>query len=71
MENGESINEGPFIFGDGVFKSSKLLFEGGIDPILRGFWNTAVKRPHRMTPAITEKMFGRYINLSISWGLDN
>uniref|UniRef100_A0AC34R5D8 ShKT domain-containing protein n=1 Tax=Panagrolaimus sp. JU765 TaxID=591449 RepID=A0AC34R5D8_9BILA len=32
--------------------------QGGIDPILRGLWNTAVKRPHRMTPAITERMFG-------------
>ena len=25
---------------------------------MRGFWNTAVKRPHRMTTSITERMFG-------------
>uniref|UniRef100_A0A915DHV2 peroxidase n=1 Tax=Ditylenchus dipsaci TaxID=166011 RepID=A0A915DHV2_9BILA len=58
MDNGQEISQGSFNFGDGVFKSNKILFEGGIDPILRGFWNTAVKRPHRMTPAITERMFG-------------
>ncbi|CAJ0606649.1 unnamed protein product [Cylicocyclus nassatus] len=56
--SGENITHGGFFFGDGVFKSSKILFEGGIDPILRGFMSTPVKRPHRMTPAITEKMFG-------------
>ncbi|CAI5442646.1 unnamed protein product [Caenorhabditis angaria] len=56
--SGNNITDGGFFFGDGVFKSGKILFEGGIDPILRGFMSTAVKRPHRMTPAITEKMFG-------------
>ncbi|VDM66905.1 unnamed protein product, partial [Strongylus vulgaris] len=56
--SGENITHGGFFFGDGVFKSSKILFEGGIDPILRGFMSSPVKRPHRMTPAITEKMFG-------------
>ncbi|KAL3108041.1 hypothetical protein niasHT_018203 [Heterodera trifolii] len=55
-ENGP-IPAGPFPFGEGVFKSQKLLFEGGIDPVLRGLWSTAVKRPHRMTPAITERLF--------------
>uniref|UniRef100_A0A183BVU6 peroxidase n=1 Tax=Globodera pallida TaxID=36090 RepID=A0A183BVU6_GLOPA len=55
-ENGP-ISAGPFPFGEGVFKSQKLLFEGGIDPVLRGLWSTAVKRPHRMTPAITERLF--------------
>ncbi|VDO64945.1 unnamed protein product [Heligmosomoides polygyrus] len=56
--SGDNITHGGFFFGEGVFKSSKILFEGGVDPILRGFMSTAVKRPHRMTPAITEKMFG-------------
>ncbi|RCN31602.1 heme peroxidase, partial [Ancylostoma caninum] len=56
--SGDNITHGGFFFGDGVFKSSKILFEGGVDPIVRGFMNTPVKRPHRMTPAITEKMFG-------------
>lgn len=58
MENGQEVSQGGYNFGDGVFKSNKILWEGGIDPILRGLWNTAVKRPHRMTPAITERMFG-------------
>lgn len=57
--SGNNISQGGFLFGDGVFKSSKILFEGGIDPILRGFMMTAVKRPHRMSKSITEKMFGR------------
>uniref|UniRef100_A0A915PUS5 peroxidase n=1 Tax=Setaria digitata TaxID=48799 RepID=A0A915PUS5_9BILA len=55
---GNNISHGGFLFGDGVFKSGKILFEGGIDPILRGFMMTAVKRPHRMSKSITEKMFG-------------
>uniref|UniRef100_A0AC35U4K4 Peroxidase n=1 Tax=Rhabditophanes sp. KR3021 TaxID=114890 RepID=A0AC35U4K4_9BILA len=56
--NGQTIPQGPMNFGDGVFKSAKILFEGGIDPLLRGMMLTPVKRPHRMTPAITERMFG-------------
>uniref|UniRef100_A0A0K0FH87 peroxidase n=1 Tax=Strongyloides venezuelensis TaxID=75913 RepID=A0A0K0FH87_STRVS len=57
-ENGKTIGDGALPFSDGVFKSAKILFEGGIDPILRGLMLQQVKRPHRMTPAITEKMFG-------------
>uniref|UniRef100_A0A914C8J2 peroxidase n=1 Tax=Acrobeloides nanus TaxID=290746 RepID=A0A914C8J2_9BILA len=57
-ENGNDVSTGDFTFGEGVFKSNKILFEGGIDPIVRGFWSTPVKRPHRMTPAVTESMFG-------------
>ncbi|KAF7631143.1 ShKT domain-containing protein [Meloidogyne graminicola] len=57
-ENGQPIVQGSFIFGDGIFKSQKILFEGGIDPILRGLWNTPLKKPHGMTPSITERMFG-------------
>lgn len=57
-EGGQPIPHGPYTFSEGVFKSNKVLFEGGIDPILRGLWSTPVKRPHRMTPAITESMFG-------------
>lgn len=56
--NGQPIPHGPFEFGEGVFKSNKILFEGGVDPVIRGLWSTQVKRPHRMTPAITESMFG-------------
>lgn len=58
-ENGNTISSGSYFFGDGVFKSKKILFEGGIDPIFRGFWSTPVKKPHRMIPEITERMFGR------------
>ncbi|KAI6180686.1 ShKT domain-containing protein [Aphelenchoides besseyi] len=57
-ESGQPIPHGPYTFSEGVFKSNKVLFEGGVDPIMRGLWSTAVKRPHRMTPAITESMFG-------------
>ncbi|CAJ0581248.1 unnamed protein product, partial [Mesorhabditis spiculigera] len=57
-KDGGNITQGGFFFGDGVFKSGKILWEGGIDPILRGFMFTRVKRPHRLTPATTEKMFG-------------
>ncbi|GMS82212.1 hypothetical protein PENTCL1PPCAC_4387, partial [Pristionchus entomophagus] len=56
--SGQNSSHGGFSFGDGVFKTGKILWEGGIDPIIRGMMITAVKRPHRMTPAITEKMFG-------------
>ncbi|VDM60507.1 unnamed protein product [Angiostrongylus costaricensis] len=56
--SGRNISHGGFFFAEGVFKSSKILWEGGVDPVLRGFMSSAVKRPHRMTPAITEKMFG-------------
>lgn len=64
---GLNISQGGFKFGDGVFKSGKILFEGGIDPILRGFMMTPVKRPHRMVKSITEKMFGRLMFLFISF----
>uniref|UniRef100_A0A0K0EPD7 peroxidase n=1 Tax=Strongyloides stercoralis TaxID=6248 RepID=A0A0K0EPD7_STRER len=57
-ESGKTISDGSFTFSDGVFKSAKLLFEGGIDPVIRGLMLQQVKRPHRMTPSITEKMFG-------------
>uniref|UniRef100_A0A158Q7N5 peroxidase n=1 Tax=Elaeophora elaphi TaxID=1147741 RepID=A0A158Q7N5_9BILA len=56
--SGNNISHGGFPFGEGVFKSGKILFEGGIDPIIRGFMMTGVKRPHRMSKSITEKMFG-------------
>ncbi|KAI6238945.1 Peroxidase mlt-7 [Aphelenchoides fujianensis] len=58
FNNMRPIPHGPYTFSEGVFKSNKVLFEGGVDPIMRGLWSTAVKRPHRMTPAITESMFG-------------
>lgn len=32
--------------------------KGGVDPVLRGMMLTRLKRPQRLTPAVTEKMFG-------------
>jgi hypothetical protein len=56
--NGNQSPFGALRFDDGIFKSSKLLFEGGIDPLLRGMMTSAVKRPQRLAPAVTERMFG-------------
>ncbi len=57
-DKGQPIPQGGIRFDDGVFKSNKLLFEGGIDPILRGLMVAAAKRPQRLTPAVTERLFG-------------
>uniref|UniRef100_A0A183CFQ7 peroxidase n=1 Tax=Globodera pallida TaxID=36090 RepID=A0A183CFQ7_GLOPA len=55
--NERPIPAGPFQFNEGTLKSQKLLFEGGIDPVLRGLWSTPIKRPQRLTPAVTEHLF--------------
>jgi peroxidase len=47
-----------FNFVEGTLHSDKLIFNGGTDPILRGFMQTPLKRPQRLTPSITEQMFG-------------
>jgi len=52
------IPEGGLRFDEGILKPSKLLFEGGMDPVLRGLMSMAVKRPQRLTTSLTEKMFG-------------
>ncbi|KAL3080108.1 hypothetical protein niasHS_013780 [Heterodera schachtii] len=57
MENSQSIAAGPFPLNEGTFKSQKLLSEGGIDPVLRGLWNTPIKRPQQMTAAVTDYLF--------------
>ncbi|KAK0393081.1 hypothetical protein QR680_000045 [Steinernema hermaphroditum] len=49
---------GPLPFSDGTLRSDRLLFMGGIDPILRGMMVTPLKRPQRLTTSITEQMFG-------------
>ncbi|VDM92238.1 unnamed protein product, partial [Litomosoides sigmodontis] len=49
---------GSFSFVDGTQRSDRLIFGGGIDPILRGMMMLPVKRPQRLTKSITENMFG-------------
>lgn len=56
--NGQPIAQGGMKFDEGVLKPQKLLFEGGIDPILRGMLNMPLKKPQRVTTAVTERMFG-------------
>uniref|UniRef100_A0A914DCU9 Peroxidase n=1 Tax=Acrobeloides nanus TaxID=290746 RepID=A0A914DCU9_9BILA len=49
---------GGFNFVDGTLHSDRLIFQGGPDSIIRGFMSLPVKRPQRLTTAITENMFG-------------
>lgn len=57
-EHMREIPEGDLKFDQGILKPSKLLFEGGMDPVMRGMMSMAVKRPQRLTTTLTEKMFG-------------
>jgi len=47
-----------FMFKDGTQHSDRLIFQGGIDPIIRGFMNSPLKRPQRITTQVTEQLFG-------------
>ncbi|GMT14286.1 hypothetical protein PFISCL1PPCAC_5583 [Pristionchus fissidentatus] len=49
---------GPMDFVHGTLHSDVLIFEGGIDPMIRGLMTQRVKRPQRVTRTVTEKMFG-------------
>ncbi|MCP9261233.1 Bardet-Biedl syndrome 1 protein [Dirofilaria immitis] len=53
-----STSLGSFSFVEGTQHSDRLIFGGGIDPILRGMMLLPVRRPQRLTRAITENMFG-------------
>uniref|UniRef100_A0A915JI24 peroxidase n=1 Tax=Romanomermis culicivorax TaxID=13658 RepID=A0A915JI24_ROMCU len=55
---GQSIPEGQMRVDTGVLQPQKLLFEGGPDAIVRGMMMTALKKPQRLTTALTENMFG-------------
>ncbi|VBB33493.1 unnamed protein product, partial [Acanthocheilonema viteae] len=49
---------GSFSFVEGTQHTDRLIFGGGIDPILRGMMMLPVKRPQRLTKSVTENMFG-------------
>ncbi|CAK5035046.1 unnamed protein product [Meloidogyne enterolobii] len=53
-----TIPFGGFAFVDGTLKSDRLIFQGGIDPIIRGMMSQPLKRPQRLTRTVTEQMFG-------------
>uniref|UniRef100_A0A1I8BVE9 Peroxidase n=1 Tax=Meloidogyne hapla TaxID=6305 RepID=A0A1I8BVE9_MELHA len=44
-----TIPFGGFAFVDGTLKSDRLIFQGGIDPIIRGMMSQPLKRPQRLT----------------------
>ena len=51
------IPQGGLRFGDMVNQPSRVT-EAGVDPIIRGMMATPAKLPSRLTPAVTEAMFG-------------
>ncbi|KHN73447.1 Peroxidase mlt-7 [Toxocara canis] len=54
----QNTSFGGFNFVDGTLHSDHLIFQGGIDPVLRGMMVTPLKRPQRITTTVTENMFG-------------
>ncbi|CAJ0581451.1 unnamed protein product, partial [Mesorhabditis spiculigera] len=56
--NFRNMSIGPLALEHGTLKSDTLIFEGGPEAMIRGMLTQPVKRPQRVTPAVTEKMFG-------------
>uniref|UniRef100_A0A0R3RG76 peroxidase n=1 Tax=Elaeophora elaphi TaxID=1147741 RepID=A0A0R3RG76_9BILA len=57
-QNFHNTSMGSYSFVEGTQHSDRLIFGGGIDPILRGMMMLPVRRPQRLTKSITENMFG-------------
>ncbi|VDO39807.1 unnamed protein product [Onchocerca flexuosa] len=57
-QNFNNISLGSFSFFEGTLHNDRLIFGGGIDPILRGMMILPVRRSQRLTTAVTENLFG-------------
>ncbi|KAI6210404.1 hypothetical protein M3Y96_00324500 [Aphelenchoides besseyi] len=54
-ENYDQVGGIPF--NEGMFKSQHII-NNGVDPLLRGLMTLPSKMPQRLTPAVTERIFG-------------